>query len=155
MRASAAVLGLCLGVAVSPAQAQARTDLSGRWATEGFGSIVEFRPCATSTSEMCGRIVWLWAPASGGRPRTDQRNPDPSLKARSLVGVEIVSGLRQTAPGVWSGGRLYNPDDGRTYTGTIRVKGGVLELEGCALKLVCRSQTWRRPQDVIAAAGAS
>ena len=153
MRRSATFLAVVLGVAASSAaSAQSGHDLAGRWATEGFGSIVEFRPCASAAGEMCGRIVWLWAAAPGGRARLDQRNPDASLRGRPLVGVEIVSSLRQTAPGVWTGGRLYNPDDGRTYTGTVRLGNGQLELRGCAISVVCRNQTWRRPQDVLAAA---
>lgn len=151
MRAST-FIGLALGLfAASAAQAQARNELAGRWVTEGFGSIVEFRPCAAA-GEMCGRIVWLWAAATGGSPRLDARNPDPSLRRRPVVGVEIVSGLRQTAPGAWERGRLYNPDDGRTYTGTLRLRDGQLELRGCALGVVCRNQIWRRPQDLLAAA---
>jgi len=156
MRAAITGLAVALGVAATaagPARAtEARTELAGRWATEGFGSIVELRPCAGAPAELCGRIVWLWAPAPGGRERVDGRNPDPTLRSRPIIGTEIVSGLRETSPGVWTGGRLYNPDDGRTYAGTARLKGGLLELKGCALTVVCRDQTWRRPQDVLAAA---
>lgn len=148
----AILMGLLLGVAApSSARADGPRDLAGRWATEGFGSIVEFRPCASAPSEVCGRIVWLWA-ATDGRPRVDQRNPDRALRRRPLVGVEIVSGLREASPGVWTGGRLYNPDDGRTYAGTVRIRDRQLELRGCAMSVVCRSQTWRRPQDLLAQA---
>lgn len=156
MRRSHVIMsGLLALVAAAPAaNAQGRQDLAGRWATEGFGSIVEVRPCAGAAGEMCGRIVWLWAASPGGRGRLDQRNPDAALRGRPLVGVEIVSGLRQTSPGVWTGGRLYNPDDGRTYTGTVRLLDGHLELRGCAISVVCRNQTWRRPQDMLAAAQA-
>lgn len=153
MRGSATLLAVLFSiVATSAVKAEGRHDLAGRWATEGFGSIVEFRPCARGVGEMCGRIVWLWAAAPGGHLRVDQRNPDATLRQRPLVGVEIVSGLRQSAPGVWAGGRLYNPDDGRTYTGTVRLGDGQLELRGCAISVVCRNQTWRRPQDLLAAA---
>lgn len=154
MRRPHAIMGglLALVTAVPAATAQGRQDLAGRWATEGFGSIVEFRSCTSAAGEMCGRIVWLWAPTPGGRARLDPRNPDPSLRGRALVGVEIVSGLRQTSPGVWTGGRVYNPDDGRTYAGTVRLLDGQLELRGCAISVVCRTQTWRRPQDLVAAA---
>jgi len=143
------------GATVAAAKAQTRADLSGRWATQGFGSVVEVRPCAGAPTTLCGRIVWLWEPRdAAGRPRTDARNPDAALQSRSLVGVEIVRGLRETGPGVWSDGALYNPDDGRTYTGTVRLRGGTLELRGCALKVVCQTQTWRRPDDVVAASRA-
>lgn len=154
MRTLIVSASLAAGMAMAwPAvAAESRADLSGRWATEGFGSIVEFRPCPTTPTEMCGRMIWLWAPAPEGGPRLDRQNPDPALRSRQLVGIEIVSGLRETAPGVWTSGRLYNPDDGRTYTGTVRLRGGLLELKGCAFNVVCRIQTWRRPQDVLAAA---
>jgi sterol desaturase/sphingolipid hydroxylase (fatty acid hydroxylase superfamily) len=136
------------------ANAQPRSEIAGNWATRGFGSIVQFRPCAHAPDAMCGRIVWLWEPNdSQGRARTDNRNPDHALRSRSLIGVEIVSGLRESAPQVWSEGSVYNPDDGRTYTGSIRLRNGVLELRGCALGVFCETQTWRRPEDVTAAIG--
>ena len=142
------VLGLA---AAEAATAEARPELGGRWATEGFGSIVEFRPRTAVANEMCGRLVWL-APGPGRRLRTARRKPDAALRVRPLVGIEIVRGLRQTAPDVWSGGRFYNPDDGRTYSGTLRLANGRLELEGCTPTVVCRTQTSRRPQDLLAAA---
>lgn len=142
-----------VGAMPQRANAQSGSDIAGRWATQGFGSIVEFRPCASPEETMCGRILWLWAPTdSAGRPRTDSHNPDRALRSRTLIGVEIVSGLRQTAPGVWSDGALYNPDDGRTYAGSISLKEGSLELKGCAMGVFCQTQTWRRAADVLVAA---
>lgn len=132
-------------------RAQRAPDISGRWATAGVGSIVEFSPCTADTATLCGRIVWLWEPLdSRGRQRTDRRNPDATLRSRPLVGVEIVRGLRQTGPGVWGEGSLYNPDDGRTYAGTVRLLNGALELRGCALNVICQSQTWRRTEQLAA-----
>ncbi|HEU4429015.1 MAG TPA: DUF2147 domain-containing protein [Myxococcota bacterium] len=126
--------------------------IAGLWATPGFGSIVELAPCAEAPATVCGRIVWLWEPNDErGRPRVDRNNPDRAARTRALVGTQIASGLRETEPGVWSEGRIYNPDDGRTYTGAIRARGSVLELEGCALRVFCETQTWRRPADVVAA----
>jgi len=148
------ILALLLGAMAlgQGAHAQPAAGLSGNWATRGFGSVVQFRPCADDAATSCGRIIWLWeANDEHGRPRVDSRNPDRTLRARSLVGVEIVRGLRETAPGVWSEGALYNPDDGRTYTGTIRIRNGALELRGCALNVFCQTQVWRRPEDVLAA----
>jgi Delta7-sterol 5-desaturase len=140
------------GATVAAAKAQSQADLSGGWATQGFGSVVELRPCAGAPATLCGRIVWLWEPRdAAGRLRTDAKNPDADLRSRPLVGVEIVRGLRETAPGVWGDGEIYNPDDGRTYTGTMRLRGGAVELRGCALKVVCQTQTWRRPDDVATA----
>lgn len=57
----------------------------------------------------------------------------------------------ESEPGVWTGGELYNPDDGRTYTSVIRFVAGTLELRGCALSVFCDTQIWRRPEDVLQA----
>ncbi len=101
---------------------------------------------------MCGRLLWLWEANDGsGRARTDRNNPDRTLRSRPLVGVVIVQGLLETAPGVWTGGAVYNPDDGRTYSGEIHFRNGALELRGCALAVFCQTQTWHRPDAVIAA----
>lgn len=152
---AAVLLIVAVGVAASPLVARAQADaqsIEGAWATRGFGSVVRFQSCAGAPETMCGRIVWLWEPnGSDGRPRVDSRNPDRAKRSRSLIGVEIVSGLRQSQPGVWSDGQLYNPDDGRTYTGTIRLVDGTLELRGCALSVFCDTQTWRRPDDILQA----
>lgn len=140
------------GAGLAPGRAEAARDgIAGRWATEGLGSIVEIRPCAGAPDTLCGRILWLWTPDEAGGRRTDRRNPDRSLRSRPLIGAEIVRGMRETAPGVWSGGSVYNPDDGRTYTGAARLRGGRLDLTGCALGVVCRTQTWRRPEKIVAA----
>lgn len=147
-------IALLLAATPGPARAQSPQAIAGDWATSGFGSIVRLAPCANAPDAMCGRIMWLWEPTDDrGRPRHDRRNPDAALRARSLVGIEMIRGLRETAPGVWTGGALYNPDDGRTYTGEIRLRNGALALRGCALNIVCQTQTWRRPADILNAVG--
>lgn len=149
---ASALAASLLVAAPRPAAAQAQS-LTGRWASQGFGSIVDFQPCQIDAATICGRIRWLWdVDEPDGRPRVDSRNPDRSLRARPLVGIEIIRGFRESAPGVWTGGSLYNPDDGRTYSGTIRLRQGALYLQGCALGLFCQTQVWRRPEDLLAAA---
>lgn len=149
-----AVALLAAGFAPPPTDAQTAAAISGRWATPGFGSIVEIAPCPGETDTMCGRILWLWHETDeAGRIRTDRKNPDPALRSRQLVGVDIIRGLRETAPGVWSDGALYNPDDGKTYTGAVRVTPGALHLKGCALGVFCQNQIWRRVAEVASVAG--
>jgi uncharacterized protein (DUF2147 family) len=42
------------------------------------------------------------------------------------------------------GGGLYNPLDGKTYAGSLRVLGaGKLQLKGCAfVGLLCQTEIW-------------
>jgi uncharacterized protein (DUF2147 family) len=139
------------------ADEQALTDVMGLWATTGFGSTVRLKPCNSGQTpiELCGTITWLWEPFDDkGAPRLDARNPEKSSRERPLVGTRILSGFRLDNNGVWRGGAVYNPDDGRSYSGTIRsMGGGSLELKGCALKVFCQTQTWRRAAEVCASAG--
>ena len=51
----------------------------------------------------------------------DGKNPDPSLRARPLCGLTIITGLRPLGDNRWGGGRFYNPDDGKTYNAVGRL----------------------------------
>jgi len=126
-----------LGLLAGEARAQ-RGDIAGRWLTEKDGSIVEFAPCQAKPETWCGRVIWLQ------RPRLDVRNPDSRLRNRPLAGVEIVRGLRAVGDGAWTGATLYNPEDGRSYSGSIRLENGNLKLRGCALAIFCQTRIWRR-----------
>jgi uncharacterized protein (DUF2147 family) len=122
----------------------AAPDLVGRWSTPG-GEIVAFGSCSEQVAQplICGRLVRLRTEAC--RRRLDTKNPDLASRGRHVLGLEILQGLTESSPGVWSGGDLYNPDDGHRYDGTIRLQGpDRLDLQGCALTVVCRTQTWRR-----------
>ena len=113
----------------------AAEDVTGTWLTANGLSHVRVAPCGASR---CGTIVWTKALAR------DTHNPDPSQRDRNLVGLRIFAN-GQAAENGWTG-TLYNPLDGRTYSGKMRVKGaGELELSGCVLAgLICQSQTWTR-----------
>jgi hypothetical protein len=44
----------------------------------------------------------------------------------------------------WQGGRLYNPEDGRDYKGSLHLQSPTrLVVDGCVL-FICRTQVWRR-----------
>jgi uncharacterized protein (DUF2147 family) len=120
-----------------PAGAQPRPspDVAGTWLTEGGRSQVRIAPCGGAR---CGTIIWTKAEVK------DVNNPDPGRRTASLVGLQMIRDARQTADG-WTGS-LYNPLDGRTYTGRMRLLSATeLELSGCVLAgLICKSQTWTR-----------
>jgi uncharacterized protein (DUF2147 family) len=65
---------------------------------------------------LCGRIVWLRRPRTPtGQPDLDNRNPNPSLRQRHLCGLTIIWGMRPSGPAHWTGGWLYDPQNGTTY----------------------------------------
>ena len=121
-----------------PASA-ASDPAEGLWVTSNFASVVELSRCEAS---LCARLVWLWDVGVAGRRKLDGENPDERLRGRPLVGLPLFERFRSDDD-AWKG-RIYNPEDGRTYRATLVQRGrDVLRLRGCYGPF-CRSQTWRR-----------
>jgi uncharacterized protein (DUF2147 family) len=56
----------------------------------------------------------------------------------------MIWGFRPAAPGHWTGGKIYDPQTGKTYDSKLTVTGdGNLKVEGCIL-MICQAQTWKR-----------
>ena len=141
-RAAAVAMLLVAGGRSAAADGALAGDVTGRWATPGVSAIVELSPCAADRSTLCGTIRWLWdAVDDKGRPRLDSRNTDAALRSRPLLGLAILSGLKPRQAGGWEG-RIYNPEDGKTYRATVSRHGAdTLQVEGCVL-LGCQKQVW-------------
>ena len=107
--AAAALTGLvCLsGAALASAP-------EGVWLSEDGGAKVQFANCGC---KLCGTVAWLNEPndPKTGKPKTDTRNPDPTKRARPLLGLQVVLGLTANGPKKWSG-KIYRAEDGRTYS---------------------------------------
>lgn len=124
----------------------AHADPVGTWLTDSGKSRVKIETCG---SGLCGRIVWLRNPVNAaGEDMRDTNNADESLRERKLIGIELMSGFTEARPGRWTGGRIYNPEDGRTYDSRlVEQDESTLTVKGCVL-FICKSQTWTRvPQD--------
>ncbi|MBD2748641.1 DUF2147 domain-containing protein [Microvirga sp. BT688] len=116
-----------------PAQAQS-ADPSGTWVTQSGDTRVRIAKCG---AEYCGTIA-------SSTYQKDTNNADPKLRDRAIVGVRMIWDLKQDGDGFT--GQLYNPQDGKTYTGKLKVTGPkTLQLSGCVFGgLICRSQTWAK-----------
>jgi uncharacterized protein (DUF2147 family) len=110
----------------------------GDWRTP-TGSVVRIEPCGGA---VCLRIVQLSAAA----PSTiDRQNPDTALRSRKLCGLTVGTGFHQDDPTHLSGGRLYDPQSGHTYRGTVTATGDSLLLHGyLGISIFGRSETWQR-----------
>ncbi|MGH7025176.1 MAG: DUF2147 domain-containing protein [Caulobacteraceae bacterium] len=113
----------------------------GMWLTPDRAAKVRLAPCG---AELCGTIVWLKEPLdpATSKPRTDVRNVDPSLRARPIVGLRLLDGLKAADANHWRGGRIYDPRIGKTFPAklTLRPDGG-LDVQGCAGPF-CVTQVW-------------
>ena len=76
-------------------------------------------------------------------PQVDDKNPNPALKKRPMIGLPLFSGMHPAGPGKWSG-QIYNADDGSTYASNVSVTGpDTLRVEGCVGAL-CGGENWTR-----------
>jgi uncharacterized protein (DUF2147 family) len=134
-----AALAVLLG---APATAQTGGDVSGIWLTQAGDAKVRVSKCGGG---ICGVIVWLKDPidAATGKPQIDDKNRNPSLATRPMIGLPLFSGMRPSGPNKWSG-QIYNADDGNSYTSNISLAGpNALKVEGCVGAL-CGGETWSR-----------
>nr|WP_040488961.1 DUF2147 domain-containing protein [Fulvimarina pelagi] len=88
----------------------------GQWRAPG-GGVVEVAPCG---GEFCATVV------SGEH------------KGKAVG--------RMSGTGDSYSGTVTDPREDKTYDGTASIEAGgnTLKLEGCALKVFCKSQTWSR-----------
>jgi uncharacterized protein (DUF2147 family) len=124
--------------------AGAQQRLTGSWLTEDKSSHIRFQPCG---SQDCGQLVWLLEhnDPETAKPWRDKFNPDDALKRRPLIGLSMITGLKPASEGQWEGD-LYNPLDGRTYSGRFHLLAADrLQLRGCAVAgLLCQTEVWTR-----------
>ena len=135
---------LCLTLALLLAGAAQASPL-GRWATPEEKSHIEIYECEEN---LCGRIVHLGEPlGDDGEPRRDEENPEEQLRARPILGLDILR-IPSTADrkGVWRKGRIYDPESGNTYKCQMWLEGeDVLQFKGyLGIPLIGRTSTWRR-----------
>lgn len=116
LAAAAAVLIGC-----GAAQAQ---ELGGTWQRDTGASRVRFAKCGEA---LCGTISWL----------KDANGP-------AKIGQRIFYDMKPNGAGKWSGS-AFNPEDSKTYSGTMALSGETLTTSGCVMGgLICRSVKWSK-----------
>src|SRR5271169_4625672 len=122
-----AILAALCGAA--PARAQAGGGPDGVWLTQAGDAKIRVSRCGGG---ICGVVVWLKDPIdpATGKPQIDDKNPNPALARRPIIGLSLFSCMRPAGPHKWSG-KIYNADDGKSYASTISVAGpSALRVEG-------------------------
>jgi uncharacterized protein (DUF2147 family) len=142
----------CLLLVVVFAQEVSGTGIIGKWYTVEDKSIVEIRQV---NDKFIGNIVWLKEPMEENDPtkaKVDDENPDVSLRARPIVGVEFLKDFKyDDKSNKWVDGVIYNPEDGKTYYCFMLIeKDGRLFVRGSidAWGWVGKTQYWTRTPSV-------
>ena len=88
-----------------------------------------------------GKITW-----GTGRSTKDEKNPDPALRSRNLVGSVILDKFSYDGNGTWKDGTIYDPRDGKTYACKMTLKdAGNLSIRGyVGVSLFGRTEVWTK-----------
>jgi uncharacterized protein (DUF2147 family) len=129
------VLFAILLATASESRAQPLASIVGRWLNDSGKMLIEIAPCG---KEMCGHVLRMPNPTPGS-PAVDAMNPDPTLRARPLVGLPILTGF--IPEGDHWRGQIYNPKSGRTYRSQLVRAGNSLTVKAC-IGPFCRTLTW-------------
>jgi uncharacterized protein (DUF2147 family) len=128
---------------LAPLAAALAQDVVGKWKLADGTAIVEVYQ---EGSVFNGKVVWLQHPTEAdGTPALDDKNPDPKLRKRQILGLNMLSGLVKKG-GEYSGGTIYDPGNGKTYNCSMKVEGDLLKVRGSLDKkgLIGRTMDWHR-----------
>ena len=137
------ILAATVVLAATRMSAETNADPTGVWLTEAGDAKIHVSRCG---SGLCGTIVWLKAPIdpATGRPQVDDKNSDPALARRPIIGLNIFKGMKAVTERKWSG-RIYNADNGKTYASDVTLTGArKLEVRGCVMAVLCGGETWTK-----------
>jgi uncharacterized protein (DUF2147 family) len=139
-----------VAIAATAAPAAAQSMVEGSWRS-GNGSEIVIATCAQS---FCGTLTKPAVSAedlakfgdaeTAMKSYVDDKNEDKSLRTRPLVGLGLLT-VKGTDNPWYFEGEVYNPSDGKTYSGSINVLGAdAMMLKGCALFVFCKEEQWTR-----------
>ncbi len=141
-RGVAAVMIVATSLALATS-ASAQADVVGKWRLSNGKITVRVDYCGGKS--ICATIVGMAKPLNKeGKPKTDKDNPDPALRSRPVIGLQVVNGMQPDGDNRWKG-KIYNADDGSTYSATASMVGNQLTIKACALGgLACKKRQFAR-----------
>jgi uncharacterized protein (DUF2147 family) len=112
----------------------------GVWLTPEDHGQVRVYACGPA---LCGQVVTSDA-LKADPALKDARNKTVALRGRPLKDLPLMNGFKG-GPDIWTGGKIYRPQDGGTYGGKIELMAdGRLKVTGCLAPGLCQSQIWTR-----------
>ncbi|TSD66321.1 DUF2147 domain-containing protein [Inquilinus sp. KBS0705] len=89
-------------------------------------------------SHYFGKSIWV------ASPRQDTENPDPSLRSRQVLGIDLLRNFIYEDEG-YTQGKVYDPESGKTYDCKMKLNGDYLKIRGyIGLSLFGRTEVFKR-----------
>ncbi|QEM04801.1 DUF2147 domain-containing protein [Mucilaginibacter rubeus] len=139
------VLILLTIVAVS-INAKAQTDkIEGLWYNDVKTAKIQITK--ENNGKFYGKVVWLKEPLKDGKPKVDEMNSDEKLRSRPRLGLPVLADFVKDGDNKYSGGTIYDPNNGKTYSCKMTYKGKTLDIRGyIGISLFGRTTTWSRAE---------
>jgi uncharacterized protein (DUF2147 family) len=122
--------------------------IQGTWLNqEGTSHIQIYRAVnGVYNGKYYGKIIWLKEPNKNGKPKVDDENPDKSKRSKPLIGLIILRDFTYDKDDKeWSGGTIYDPKNGKTYSSYMALNGSKLNVRGyIGISLIGRTAVWTR-----------
>lgn len=140
------VLLFLLGVYTLASYAQEADKITGIWWNDEKTTKIEVKKV---DGKYIGTIVYMIPEKyENGLPPKDDENPDPALRTRSIVGLQILNGFVYNAKDKeWNTGKIYDPKSGKTYDcyGWLE-SNDLLKLKGfvAGMRWLGKSSEWYR-----------
>lgn len=117
----------------------------GKWVSSEKNLVVQVYK---SGDRFRGKITWYKDdPAKAMDEWTDKHNPDPALRSRKILGMDVLRDLKyDPKDDVWEDGMIYEAKTGKEYNASAYIdKQGILRVKGYwHLKIFGKTMTFRR-----------
>ena len=121
--------------------------ICGKWESTEKNLIVEVYPYKNTFK---AKMVWFTGGVSKAKPMetiTDIKNPDPALRSRKVLGLDVVENLTYNPKSdSWEGGKIYEVQSGKYWSAAAYIdKTGLLKVKGYwKVKLLGKTMTFKR-----------
>ena len=131
MLKSLIIVLLCLTGIQSKENVTPGDRILGKWVSSEKNIIVQVYK---SGDTFKGKIVWYKGddPSKAMDEWTDKHNPDPALRGRKILGMDVLRDLKYDAKNnVWEDGMIYEAKTGKEYNASAYIdKQGILRVKG-------------------------
>lgn len=121
--------------------------ICGKWESSGKDLVVEVYPYKNTFR---AKMIRFTGGVTKDKPMesiTDKKNPDPALRNRKVLGLDVVEGLTYNSKTKsWEGGRIYEVQSGKYWSAAATLDGdNTLKVKGYwKVKLLGKTMTFHR-----------
>ena len=138
------VIAILFSIPVVSAQSTSKEDdIIGIWLSEEKNGKIEIYK---SGYKYYGKLIWgkTMFEADGRTSKKDVKNSNINLRTRKLKDLIMLTNF-VFEDNVWSGGKIYDPQAGKLYSCTMKLKANTLNIRGyVGISLFGRSSQWTR-----------